>query len=471
MINALDRLNGLLWTGLFLPCFLLCGALLTLRCGGLQLRRFGLSLRLTVGRSKPAGRDGAVTPFQAASTALAATVGTGNIVGTAQAIAMGGPGAVFWLLSAAFLGMAIKYAEIFLGLCYRQTGADGKPLGGPMVYIRRGLGRRAAPLAASYAALAALAALGMGNLTQVNGAVSAVCRAVSVFWPLDGGEQFRLRLCLGAALALLTALILSGGAKSVGRAAERLVPLMSLAFLFFIAGVLVCHARRLPAALAAVAAGAFRPRAVLGAAGGLTLRQALIWGLRRGAFSNEAGLGSAALAHSAVMDEDPAEHGLWGIFEVFADTVVICSATALAILCSGVEIPWGTLPGPELLGAALETVYGPRLSALILSCSLFLFAFTSVLGSSVFGASAAAYLFGPRGAGCYRVLYALCTLPGSLLSLPLLWTAVDTVNVLLSLPNFIALFALSGQVGRAARARFFSGAAEPGPSARSQGIS
>lgn len=459
MIFVLSQLNNLLWSALFLPCFVLCGLLLTWRIAALPFRRFGLVLRSTIGRSsQKTGKESAVTPFQAASTALAATVGTGNIVGTAQAIAMGGPGAVFWLWVAALLGMSIKYAEVTLGQRYRRRTADGQPVGGPMYYIRFGLGPRFAPLAAAYAALAALSALGMGNLTQINSAVSAVSHAVTAFLPLDGQELFRLRLGLGTVLALLTALILSGGAKQVGRITERLVPFMSLAFLAFTVAVVVCHVQRFPAALGEILSGAFRPQAVLGAAGGLTLRRTVLWGFRRGAFSNEAGLGLAAIAHGSAQDDSPTEHGLWGIFEVFADTIVLCSATAFAILCSGVDVPWGSLPGPELLGNALATVFGSRCASLMLSVCLFLFAFSSAVGSSVFGAGCVEYLFGARARGPYRVLYILFVLLGSVLSVSLIWSAADTVNALLSVPNFIALFALSASLGREVRDRFFAAA-------------
>ena len=456
MENFLLTLNDFLWSFLFLPCVVLCGLTLSLRCGALQFRRFGLALRSTLFKpSDEAEGSESVTPFQAASTALAATVGTGNIVGTAQAIAMGGPGAVFWLWAAALLGMMVKYAEVYLGVRFRQRLPDGSLCGGPMYYIRFGLGRRFAPLAAGYAALAAVSALSMGNLTQVNSSVSAICHAVTAFIPLSGTELFKLRLVLGLCLAVLTAFILEGGIKKVGRVTGLLVPFMSLAFLTLTVAVIVCHVRRLPAVLADIIAGAFKPRSVLGAAGGLTLRQTVLWGFRRGAFSNEAGLGSAAIAHGSARTDSPVEHGLWGIFEVFVDTVVICSATALAILCSGVEIPWGSLPGPELLGKALATVYSERCAALVLSLSLFLFAFSSVIGSSVYGAACLRYLFGSRAEGPYRVLYTLCVLLGSVLSVSLIWLMTDTVNVLMSVPNFIALFALSGLISRDVKGYFF----------------
>ena len=456
-MNYLEILNRYIWTWVFLPCFLLCGALLTWRCRGLQFRRFSLAMRRTVGRafSKQEAEGGSLTPLQAASTALAATVGTGNIVGTAQAIAMGGPGAVFWLWAAALLGMVIKYAEIFLGLRYKSQDRSGRPVGGPMYYIRLGCGRRFAPLAGLYAALAALSALSVGNMSQINGSVRAIAGAVQAFLPLSGEELFRLRLFLGLGLALVTAAIIAGDAKRVGRAAELLVPFMSLIFIGLTAAVVICHAQRLLPALAEIVSGAFRPRAALGAASGLTLREAIHWGVRRGAFSNEAGLGSAAIAHAATDAPSPAEHGLWGVFEVFADTIVICTATALAILCSGVEIPWGTIPGPELLGAAFGTVFGRKGAFLIMAVSLSLFAFSTVIGCSVYGLRGVEFLCGESAGGVYRLLYTVCVLLGSIMSTSFVWMAADTVNVLMAVPNFVALFLLSGQVARAANEQFF----------------
>ena len=453
----MEQINHFIWTYLFLPLFLLCGAWLTWRCGFLQFRRFSLAMRETVGRAfgKQKPDTGSLTPLQAASTALAATVGTGNIVGTAQAIAMGGPGAVFWLWAAALLGMAIKYAEIFLGVQYRRFDRENRPVGGPMYYIRS-LGRSFAPLAAAYAALAALSSLSMGNMSQINSSVSAIAGAVQSFYPLSGNERFLLRLALGLALALTTAAIIAGDAKRVGRATELLVPFMGLIFLGLTAIVIACHGQRLLPALCWIVHDAFTPRAALGAAGGITLREAIHWGIRRGAFSNEAGLGSAAIAHASAETDSPVEHGLWGIFEVFADTIVICTATALTILCSGIDIPWGSIPGPELLGTAFATVFGTKWASIILAASLSLFAFSTVIGCSVYGLRCVEYLLGEAAGGIYRIFYVICALLGSIMSTNFVWAASDTVNALMAVPNFIALFALSGRVSSAVNGHFFS---------------
>lgn len=437
LLLILDKLNDLVWTGIFLPCVLLCGLLLSLRSRFLQLRLFPASLRqLTKG-----GRGDGVSPVQAASTALASTLGTGNIVGTAQAIAMGGPGAVFWMWAAALLGMAVKFAEISLSVATRRRDGAGYS-GGPMYYIGS-LGEKFRPLALMYALLAALSAFGIGNLSQISSAAGAVAGAAEKIAPeLD---PRRLRLWLGVILTLTAWLILRGGAAGVGRAAERLVPSMAGLFLLLSLFVLCCHAQALPAALRAIVTGAFSPRTAVSGIGGFGTAQAIQWGLRRGAFSNEAGLGSSAIAHGSAAARSPGEQGLWGIFEVFADTIVICTATALTILCSGVGIPWGSSPGAELLLSAWETCIPAAPAACFMALSLLLFAFTSVLGWALYGTQCVRFLWGEKAAAPYRLCFSLAITVGCLVSLRTVWAAADLLNGLMAIPNFIALFALSGK--------------------------
>ena len=437
LLLILDKLNDLVWTGIFLPCVLLCGLLLSLRSRFLQLRLFPASLRqLTKG-----GRGDGVSPVQAASTALASTLGTGNIVGTAQAIAMGGPGAVFWMWAAALLGMAVKFAEISLSVATRRRDGAGYS-GGPMYYIGS-LGEKFRPLALMYALLAALSAFGIGNLSQISSAVGAVAGAAEKIAPeLD---PRRLRLWLGVILTLTAWLILRGGAAGVGRAAERLVPSMAGLFLLLSLFVLCCHAQALPAALRAIVTGAFSPRTAVSGIGGFGTAQTIQWGLRRGAFSNEAGLGSSAIAHGSAAARSPGEQGLWGIFEVFADTIVICTATALTILCSGVGIPWGSSPGAELLLSAWETCIPAAPAACFMALSLLLFAFTSVLGWALYGTQCVRFLWGEKAAAPYRLCFSLAITVGCLVSLRTVWAAADLLNGLMAIPNFIALFALSGK--------------------------
>ena len=440
LLLILDKLNDLVWTGIFLPCVLLCGLLLSLRSRFLQLRLFPASLRqLTKG-----GRGDGVSPVQAASTALASTLGTGNIVGTAQAIAMGGPGAVFWMWAAALLGMAVKFAEIGLSVATRRRDGAGYS-GGPMYYIGS-LGEKFRPLALMYALLAAISAFGIGNLSQISSAAGAVAGAAEKIAPeLD---PRRLRLWLGVILTLTAWLILRGGAAGVGRAAERLVPSMAGLFLLLSLFVLCCHAQALPAALRAIVTGAFSPRTAVSGIGGFGTAQAIQWGLRRGAFSNEAGLGSSAIAHGSAAARSPGEQGLWGIFEVFADTIVICTATALTILCSGVGIPWGSSPGAELLLSAWETCIPAAPAACFMALSLLLFAFTSVLGWALYGTQCVRFLWGEKAAAPYRLCFSLAITVGCLVSLRTVWAAADLLNGLMAIPNFIALFALSGKAAK-----------------------
>lgn len=440
LLLILDKLNDLVWTGIFLPCVLLCGLLLSLRSRFMQLRLFPASLRqLTKG-----GRGDGVSPVQAASTALASTLGTGNIVGTAQAIAMGGPGAVFWMWAAALLGMAVKFAEIGLSVATRRRDGAGYS-GGPMYYIGS-LGEKFRPLALMYSLLAALSAFGIGNLSQISSATGAVAGAAEKIAPeLD---PRRLRLWLGVILTLTAWLILRGGAAGVGRAAERLVPSMAGLFLLLSLFVLCCHAQALPAALRAIVTGAFSPRTAVSGIGGFGTAQTIQWGLRRGAFSNEAGLGSSAIAHGSAAARSPGEQGLWGIFEVFADTIVICTATALTILCSGVGIPWGSSPGAELLLSAWETCIPAAPAACFMALSLLLFAFTSVLGWALYGTQCVRFLWGEKAAAPYRLCFSLAITVGCLVSLRTVWAAADLLNGLMAIPNFIALFALSGKAAK-----------------------
>ena len=440
LLLILDKLNDLVWTGIFLPCVLLCGLLLSLRSRFLQLRLFPASLRqLTKG-----GRGDGVSPVQAASTALASTLGTGNIVGTAQAIAMGGPGAVFWMWAAALLGMSVKFAEISLSVATRRRDGAGYS-GGPMYYIGS-LGEKFRPLALMYALLAELSAFGIGNLSQISSAAGAVAGAAEKIAPeLD---PRRLRLWLGVILTLTAWLILRGGAAGVGRAAERLVPSMAGLFLLLSLFVLCCHAQALPAALRAIVTGAFSPRTAVSGIGGFGTAQAIQWGLRRGAFSNEAGLGSSAIAHGSAAARSPGEQGLWGIFEVFADTIVICTATALTILCSGVGIPWGSSPGAELLLSAWETCIPAAPAACFMALSLLLFAFTSVLGWALYGTQCVRFLWGEKAAAPYRLCFSLAITVSCLVSLRTVWAAADLLNGLMAIPNFIALFALSGKAAK-----------------------
>ena len=443
-------LNTVAWLYVFLPCTIVGGLYLTIRNRGIQFTRFGYAMKNTVGKMfqpQEAGH-GAVTPLQAVTTALAATVGTGNIVGTSQAIALGGYGAVFWLWLAALLGMIIKYSEVTLSIRYRERDAKGDWVGGPMYYIKNGLGAGWKWVGVLFCVFAALASFGIGNMSQVNSIVGSLNDAIDAFDPAAAGERGVLNLIFGLILAGIVAMILFGGIKRIGAVAEKLIPAMSILYILFSLTVIFGHAGDIGSAFGKIFSSAFNPKAIGGAATGIALRQTVVWGLRRSAFSNEAGLGSAAIAHAAAETKSPVDQGLYGIFEVFADTIVICTLTALTIICSGVEITFGQKVGSELITAAFATIFGQKFASVFVALALMLFAFTTVLGWSLYGSRCAQYLFGLKFAKGYQVAFIIVIVVGAVASLDVVWDIADTFNGLMAIPNFIALFALSGVVAK-----------------------
>lgn len=451
-------LNDFAWMYTFLPCAILGGLFLTIRNGAVQFRHFGHAMKNTVGRmfQKQEAGHGAVTPMQAVTTALSATVGTGNIVGTTQAIAMGGYGAIFWLWLAALVGMVTKYSEIVLAIKYRERDAKGDWVGGPMYYIAKGLGGSWKWLAGLFAVFAALASFGIGNMSQVNSITGSVIGAFAAFTTVSAGVESALKWLMGIVLALLIAIILLGGIKRIGAVTEKLIPFMSVFYILFALVVICAHIGNVPDAFVKIFSTAFTPHAIGGAASGIVLKQTIIWGLRRSAFSNEAGLGSAAIAHAAADTEGPVNQGLYGIFEVFVDTIVICSLTALTIICSGVEIPFGTRPGSEIITAALATVFGGKFAALFVAIALALFAFSTVLGWSLYGTRCIQYLFGSAGVRVFQVIFIVVVVVGCVSPLSFVWDVADTFNGLMAIPNFIGLFALSGVVAAETK-KYFGG--------------
>ena len=436
-------LNTVAWMYILLPCVFIGGILFTVGSGFVQLKHFGTAMKSTIGKmfKKSSAGKGAITPLQAVTTALAATVGTGNIVGTSQAIALGGYGAVFWLWIAACLGMVIKYSEVTLSIRYRERNAKGDWVGGPMYYITNGLGAKWKWLAVTFCILAALAAFGIGNMSQANSIVGSVNGAILAFAP-DFSAQNTVNWILGIALAALTALVLFGGIKRIGSVTEKLIPFMSILYVLLALIVILAHIGNIGSAFGKIFAAAFAPKAVLGAASGIMLRQAVIWGLRRSAFSNEAGLGSAPIAHAAAECDNPVEQGFFGVFEVFVDTLVICTITALCIIMSGIDINFGVKPGSELIMNAFATVFGTKLSGLFVAFALTLFAYSTILGWSLYGSRCVEYLFGLKGSKIYQLFFILIIVVGCVSSLNFVWDIADTFNGLMAIPNFIALFAL-----------------------------
>lgn len=454
MLNFFTQtLNTIAWQYILLPCVLLGGVYFTVRNRGLQFTQFGRVMHHTLGgllHGKPA-RKGEMSPLQALSTALAGTIGTGNIIGTGQAIALGGYGAVFWLWVAALLGMIIKYAEVALAIRYRKRDENGDWVGGPMYYITQGMGKRWRWLAVAFCIFAVFASFGIGNLSQTHAIVSAVKGVMGAYAP-DCATN-RVAPVVGCIAAILVALVLFGGMKRLGQVTECVVPAMCGIYIIMSLAVIFSNAFQIPAVLGKIVTAAFAPKAVMGAGSGIAMRQAVIWGLRRSAFSNEAGLGSAAIAHSAANTDSPAEQGLYGIFEVFVDTVVICTMTALTILLSGVPIDFGTKPGAELVTAAFATVFGGKLSALLVAGCLILFAFTTLLSWSLYGARCVQFLLGTKAVQVYQLAFVAVTLVGAGLTADVVWDLADTCNGLMAIPNFIALFALSGVVAELGKDR------------------
>lgn len=450
-------LNDFAWMYTFLPCAILGGLFLTIRSGGVQFRHFGHAMKNTVGKmfQKQEAGHGAVTPMQAVTTALSATVGTGNIVGTSQAIAMGGYGAVFWLWLAALVGMVTKYSEILLAIRYRERDAKGDWVGGPMYYISKGLGKNWKWLAALFAIFATLASFGIGNMSQVNSITGSVIGAFSAFTTVSAGMELTLKWIIGILLAVLVAVILLGGIKRIGAVTEKLIPFMSIFYILFTLIVIGAHIGSIPDAFVKIFSTAFTPQAMFGATTGIVLKQTIIWGLRRSAFSNEAGLGSAAIAHAAADTNGPVNQGLYGIFEVFVDTIVICSLTALTIICSGVNIEFGTRPGSEVITATLATVFGDKFAALFIAVALMLFAFSTVLGWSLYGTRCVQYLFGQKAVRIFQGIFIVVVIVGCVSPLSFVWDVADTFNGLMAIPNFIGLFALSGVVAAETK-KYFS---------------
>ncbi len=449
-------LNNVAWMYILLPCVLVGGLFFTIRNKGIQFTKFGFAMKNTIGKmfSKKNADGGTVTPFQAVTTALAATVGTGNIVGTSQAIAMGGYGAVFWLLVAALLGMIIKYSEVVLSVHFRERNAKGDWVGGPMYYITKGLGKGWKWLSVLFCIFAICASFGIGNLSQANSISGSINNAITAFIPAAENHEFAINLVIGIIMAIIIAFALLGGIKRIGKISEFLIPFMSIFYIVFALIVIGRNITGIGDAFGKIFANAFTTQAVYGAASGIALKEAIVWGLRRSAFSNEAGLGSAAIAHAAADTKEPVEQGFYGIFEVFMDTIVICTLTALTIIISNVDIAFGVKPGSELITSAFATIFGNKFASLFVAIALMMFAFSTILGWSLYGTRCMEYIGGSKVTKVYQILFTIMVVVGSTTSISVAWDVADTFNGLMAIPNFIALFALSGVVAKLTREYF-----------------
>lgn len=439
MRELLEWINGFVWGLPALVLILGVGIYLSICTGFAQLRLFPKALTSFFGKLRKTKTDkGTVSPFQALCTALAATVGTGNIAGVAGAIAIGGPGAVFWMWVCALLGMLTKFAEATLAVHYRVRDRSGSLVGGPMYMIERGMGKRWKWLAMVYCFFGVIAAFGMGNATQINAVVASINSVIATF----GGQQsVGMDIIIGACFAAVLTLILLGGAGRIGSFAERLVPFAAVGYLLLCLGALLYNIRAIPHAFYAILSGAFSPKAVTGGMLGSAFT-ALRVGVSRGVFTNEAGMGTASIAHAGAQVSHPAQQGLMGIMEVFIDTIVICTMTALVILCSGTDIPYGVDEGAALTTRAFACTYGPWISipiAIFLCC----FAFATMLGWGLYGLRCAQYLFGEGIWRLFVIGQTVIVVVSTLLQTGTVWMISETVNGLMSIPNLIALAVLS----------------------------
>ena len=452
-----QAVNSFIWGIPAMVCIIGVGLLLSVRTGFLQIRKFPYAIRTTVGRMfrKRDASDGAMTPFQAVCTALAGTVGTGNIAGVAGAIAIGGPGAVFWMWCSALLGMCTKFAEVTLAVHFRERSDTGEWVGGPMYYIKNGLGRRWQFLAVLYALFGVLTVFGTGNATQVNTIVAAVDTALLEYGLVGGSFLPTLNLIVGILVAVLVALVLLGGIKRIGSVSEKLVPFMALFYIVLSVGVVVLNFSRLPYVLESIVVGAFNPAAFTGGTIG-SLFVSMQKGVSRGIFSNEAGLGTGSIAHACADTKKPVKQGMFGIFEVFADTIVICTLTALVILCSGTQVSYGAAAGAELTISGFTTTYGGWAS-IFTAVALCCFAFSTIIGWGLYGSRFLVFLCkSNKVARPFFVVYALVAILGATMDLGLLWSIADTFNGLMSIPNLIALLLLSGTVVKLTKEFFAS---------------
>ena len=457
-ITAVNQaVNSFIWGIPAMVCIIGVGLLLSVRTGFLQIRKFPYAIRTTIGRifRRKDASDGAMTPFQAVCTALAATVGTGNIAGVAGAIAIGGPGAVFWMWCSALLGMCTKFAEVTLAVHFRERNKNGELVGGPMYYIKNGLGSRWQFLAVLYSLFGVLTVFGTGNATQVNTIVTAIDSALLATGSGLNGILPTLNLIVGVVVAMMVAMVLLGGVKRIGSVTEKLVPFIALFYIVLALGVVALNYRRFPAVLASIVGGAFDPQAVTGGAIG-SVFLSMQKGVSRGIFSNEAGLGTGSIAHACADTHKPVKQGMFGIFEVFADTIVICTLTAMVILCSGVPVGYGSAAGAELTISGFTATYGGW-SSIFTAVALCCFAFSTIIGWGLYGSRCIEFLFHTdKVVGPFLVVYSFVSILGATVDLGLLWSIADTFNGLMSIPNLIALLLLSGTVAKLTK-EFFAG--------------
>lgn len=455
--TANGAVNGIVWGVPMLLLLVGTGIFLTIRSRFVQFGHFGYAMKHTLGKifKKQEAGTGEVTPLQAVTTALAATVGTGNIAGITTAIVLGGAGSIFWLWITALIGMCTKYAEVLLSNKFRERNANGDWVGGPMYYIMNGLGKSWKWLAIVFSIFGALAAFGIGNAVQVGAITDSINTAITSFLPNFQGQE-TVNWVIGIVVAIIVALVLLGGIKRLGVVTEKLVPIMSVLYIIASLAVIFFNYENIIPAFAMIFEGAFNPSAVVGGVAGFTLMQCITWGVKRGVFSNEAGLGSAPIAHAATSETDPVKQGLYGIFEVFVDTIVICTLTGLTLLCSGIVLPYGdsAAASTALNAEAFATVFGSQLGSMIIAIGISLFALSTILSWSLYGTRCFEFIFGSKSIKIYQILFVLVVIVGATMEMSLAWQIADTLNGLMAIPNLVALIGLSGVVVKLTRGHF-----------------
>lgn len=450
IIKINQAVNGFIWGVPAMICIIGVGLLLSVRTRFIQVRKFGAALKNTIGKifDKTQAKDGSMSPFQAVCTALAGTVGTGNIAGVAGAIALGGPGAIFWMWCSAFLGMCTKFSEVTLAIHFREKNANGEYVGGPMYYIKNGLSKKWHFLAVLYALFGVLTVFGTGNATQVNTIVSSIHSALHNLHIIDGTVDERANLIFGIFIAAFVAMVLLGGIQRIGQVSEKLVPFMAALYVILAIGVVILHISRVPAVFAMIFKSAFTPQAATGGIIG-SMFLSMKKGVSRGIFSNEAGLGTSSIAHACADTNNAVHQGMFGIFEVFMDTIVICTLTGLVILLGAPNIVYGQAAGAELTISGFTATYGGWVS-IFTAVAMCCFAFSTIIGWGLYGSRCIEFLGGEKLVRPFLVAYSFVSIIGATINLGLLWDIADTFNGLMAIPNLIALLILSGQVKKLA---------------------
>lgn len=444
--NVNAAVNNFVWGIPAIICIIGVGLYLSIRTGFIQIRKFPLAMKQTIGKvfEKKEAKHGTMTPFQAVCTALSATVGTGNIAGVAGAIAIGGPGAVFWMWVSAFLGMCTKFSEVVLAVHFREKNEKGEYVGGPMYYIKNGLGKKWQWLAVLFSVFGIFTVFGTGNATQVNTIATAVNSALLNYNLISAEGVTISNWIIGIVIMILVVCVLLGGIKRIGKVTEKLVPFMAVFYILLALGVVLLNIKNVPSVFADIFYGAFNPAAVTGGVVG-SFFTSMTKGVSRGIFSNEAGLGTGSIAHACADTGKPVEQGFFGIFEVFADTIIICTLTALVILCSGTPVAFGDAAGAELTISGFTSTYGNWVS-IFTAVAMCCFAFSTIIGWGLYGARCAEFIFSSKIVKPFMVIYSMVAVVGATVDLGLVWSIAETFNGLMVIPNLIAVLLLSGTV-------------------------